>query len=1208
MARKTPTTPFPAPSADAPAGLADAILAEAPIGVFRSTVEGRYLYANRYLARLTGHATPEDMLAAVSDIAGQVYVDPGRRAAFLALLEAGQRVTDFEYERRRTDGSSLWVAVSARGLRDDAGRLWAQEGFVTDIDARKRAEAEAGRRGRILEAVGFAAKRFLAAADWADCLPAVLEQLGAAAEVSRTYVFENVQHADGRLAMSQRFEWCAPGVAPQIGSPELKNLPYDGPGTERLARTLPQGQPFGGLVRDLPAEERAVLEPQGIRSILVVPIFVQGRWWGFLGFDDCRSERGWSDPELESLTAAAGIIGAGLDKARVLASLRKSEELYRSVMEAAADPLLVTDAAGRVTFLNPAFRRTFGWSLSELLGRVPEFVPPAETQRAEGLMDRVLGDETVLGFETRRTTRDGRTLEVSVSAAPVRDVGGRTAGMVASLRDVTAAKAAEEALRRSEARLRSFLENIQLIAVRLDEQGRVAFANEFLLRSTGRSRLEVLGRDWFELFIPEGIRDRVREVFRQTLARGETGVFTHFENEILAKDGRRLTIAWSNVALKDHRDRIEEIVSIGTDITAHRRAEEALKESEANLRAILDNTEDVVLRFDRQARHLYANQAIERYLRLPPEEVLGKTQRMLGLPEAHCRQLESWIARVFTSGLPLEREFQWPAAAGQVVFNLRLFPESGEDGALRSVLAFARDVTAQRRLESDFLNLFSQMAEGVALHEIIRDADGTPVDYRFLAVNPAFERLTGLRAADILGRTVREVLPATEDFWIKTYGRVALSGQPARFTGFSGAIGRRFEASAYCPQTGQFAVVFSDVTDRKKMLDDLVAAKERAEAANRAKSEFLANMSHEVRTPLSGLFGMLQLALGTELTAEQRDFLTTALATGKSLLAILNDILDFSRMEAGALSLEARPFDLRASLKVVLDNFRLAVEEKGLSLLLEVDPALPPVVVGDEGRVRQVLFNLLGNAIKFTPGGSITLEIHALPGRSAGELRLVLAVSDTGIGIPDDRLADIFQPFTQVDGSYTRRYQGTGLGLGIVKRLVELMGGSVAVDSEPGQGTTVHLVVSTALPGPALSLARERRQRARAPGARLRVLVAEDSRINRILVIRVLEKLGHEAVEARDGREALALLAGRQFDLLLLDVQMPEVDGLEVTRRVREGRDGVLDRTIPIIAMTAHAMKGDREFFLDAGMDGYIAKPFDLDQFGEVLREVLGQA
>jgi PAS domain S-box-containing protein len=392
---------------------------------------------------------------------------------------------------------------------------------------------------------------------------------------------------------------------------------------------------------------------------------------------------------------------------------------------------------------------------------------------------------------------------------------------------------------------------------------------------------------------------------------------------------------------------------------------------------------------------------------------------------------------------------------------------------------------------------------------------------------------------------------------------------------------------------------------RRESEERLVAARRAAESASRAKSEFLANMSHEIRTPLNAIMGMLQLlARSGGIGGEEREYAEIALVSAKSLLSVINDILDLSAVEAGKMTLVEEAFEPAMLARQVADAFGGEARNKGLALSLDICPETPQVLVGDPGRLRQILFNLLGNAVKFTDRGSVGLEICVL-GLDQERPRLLISVSDTGIGIAPDNIRHVFEPFTQADGSLGRRYQGTGLGLGIVKRLAELMGGSVAMESELGQGTSVHLVVPTALPGPALKLARERRRRSSVPGPRLRVLVAEDRRINRILVVRVLEKLGHRAVEAHNGREALSFLAEQQFDLLLLDVQMPEVDGLEVTRRVREGRDGVLDRTIPIIAMTAHAMKGDRELFLEAGMDGYIAKPFELDQFSEVLREVL---
>ena len=400
----------------------------------------------------------------------------------------------------------------------------------------------------------------------------------------------------------------------------------------------------------------------------------------------------------------------------------------------------------------------------------------------------------------------------------------------------------------------------------------------------------------------------------------------------------------------------------------------------------------------------------------------------------------------------------------------------------------------------------------------------------------------------------------------------------------------------------------AEMARRRETEERLRGARLAAESASRAKSEFLANMSHEIRTPLNAVMGMLQLLGRSELTGEQAEYADIALVSARSLLSVINDILDLSAVEAGKMVLAAEPFEPAMLLRQVADSFLGQARSKGLRLDWRVDADVPEILVGDPGRLRQVLFNLLGNAVKFTDRGFVRADLSILPVRPGPErVRLLLMVSDSGIGIDPEQAAYIFEPFTQADGSFGRKYQGTGLGLGIVKRIVTLMRGSIAVDSEPGQGATICVTVEVRLPGPEESLARDRRERVRLPGARLNVLVAEDSRINRILVTRVLEKLGHNVTAAEDGRRTLEILAQDRFDLLLLDVQMPGVDGLEVTRAVRAGEAGILDRRIPIIAMTAHAMKGDRETFLEAGMDGYIAKPFELDEFADTLRDVLSK-
>jgi PAS domain S-box-containing protein len=396
--------------------------------------------------------------------------------------------------------------------------------------------------------------------------------------------------------------------------------------------------------------------------------------------------------------------------------------------------------------------------------------------------------------------------------------------------------------------------------------------------------------------------------------------------------------------------------------------------------------------------------------------------------------------------------------------------------------------------------------------------------------------------------------------------------------------------------------IVRDITERKRAEASLIEIRDKAEAANRTKSEFLATMSHEIRTPLNGVLGMLQLALTTDLTTEQQGYVETALQSGRSLLQVLSDILDISRIEAGALHIAAEDFRPADIFEPILRAFVETARRKGLTFSPALDPDLPESLHGDAGRIRQVLYNLVGNALKYTERGEVRLESFTLPeDGEPGRLRLVLAVSDTGIGVPGDKIRNIYDAFTQADGSHTRRFGGAGLGLSIVKRLVRLMGGDIAFCSQPGVGSEVLVILPLepgATPGPATRPTSPQLPAAR-PG--LDVLLAEDDPVNRLTVCHMLTKAGHRVHAVVNGALAVAYLASNGADCVLMDIQMPEMDGMEATRRIRGGEAGEAARSLPIVALTAHAMKNDRSAFLEAGMDEYIAKPVDMEELVRVL-------
>jgi PAS domain S-box-containing protein len=659
-----------------------------------------------------------------------------------------------------------------------------------------------------------------------------------------------------------------------------------------------------------------------------------------------------------------------------------------------------------------------------------------------------------------------------------------------------------------------------------------------------------------------------------------------------------------------------------------------------------------------------------------------------------------------------------------------------------------RDITERKRAEDALLASearFRSLIENSADAILLLDANATIV-----YAGPSTPQVLGYAEDAIRGRNVFEFVHPDGRAALQTVfaqvlqkSNVALGGECLyRHRGGSWRW-LEFTAQNLLNDSNVQAIVVNarEITERKRVEAELQKAKDTAEAANRAKSEFMANMSHEIRTPMNGILGMIGLALDTSLTAEQEQYLGMAKASADSLLNIINDVLDFSKIEAGKLDLESIEFDLQDSLDPTLKTLALRAHEKGLELNYRVEAEVPEVLVGDPGRLRQIVVNLAGNAIKFTEQGEVTVRVEK-EWEEEGSISLHFSVQDTGIGIPLEKQSAVFEAFTQADGSTARRYGGTGLGLTISRRLVNLMGGRIWLESVTGQGSTFHFTVRLAvarrcpiaepaqrvnlegvrvlvvddnrtnrhilegllacwrmkpalaegapaalgcleraldeeqpfalilidagmpkmdgfalvekirgnpqlagtviimlisvgqrrdavrcrelgvagyltkpigqrelLNGISQALANElhrpahpliTRHSPREGRTRLHILLAEDNILNQTLAIRVLEKRGYTVEVAVNGRQALDKLKGESFDLVLMDVQMPEMDGLETTAAIRE-QEKTTGAHIPIIAMTAHAMKGDRERCLAAGMDGYVSKPVQIQELFEAI-------
>jgi len=904
---------------------------------------------------------------------------------------------------------------------------------------------------------------------------------------------------------------------------------------------------------------------------------------------------------------------------RDISERKKAEEaraLLASIVESSDHAIHSVALDGTVISWNHGAEVLYGTSSQDIIGKsVTILAPPG---RRDEVMERhgtVLKECATRSLETVHQGKDGTLVDVSLSVSPIRNPAGEVVGAAVISRDIGQRVRAERKLRESEERFREVFEHAPFGMCVSGPDGRFLQVNAAFCRMVGYSEQELFATVWSELTHPDDLESSLRRM-EQLLQ--DPGGCVEAEKRYIHRSGN---VVWGRMRMSIVRDSggspQYSVVHI-EDITERKRAEEALHESEKRYRVLahaLQSAGECICITDTEDRFLYVNDAFLRTYGYGEDELIGRHVGILrsarSSPEIQDEILPATMAGNWHGEL-------WNRSKDGREFPISLSTSSvcDEDGQRIALVGIARDITDRKQAEQALRSSeekFRQLAEN--MREVVWMAPMTRNEAPY--ASPAYARIWG-RTCDSVNQNQMSWMDAVHPDDLEEARRLvtAAVGRGPVEAEFRICVPSGQEkwihnqAIPIRDQAGQLIRIVGiaeDITERKRYEAELIQAREAADAANRAKSSFLANMSHEIRTPMNGVIGMIQLLLETDLTAEQRRYAQVAHTSGWSLLRLINDILDFSKIEARKVVLENLGFKLCDTVEEVVELLKVQAKAQGLDLHSRVSPGMPAVLRGDAHRLRQVLTNLVGNAIKFTERGKVTVEA-SLESQEGGKATVRFTVTDTGIGIRQDQAGKLFSRFSQADASTTRKYGGAGLGLAICKQLVELMGGTIGVDSREGHGSTFWFTTVFEL---GLELAASQPQpageRVAAPGGaaavrrEFRILVAEDIATNRDLALAQLQKLGYTADAVADGAEAVAAVERGGYHAVLMDCQMPVMDGFEATRRIRRSSHP----DIPIVAVTADALTDDRGRCLSEGMDDYLAKPVDLAQLLAVLAKWL---
>lgn len=924
------------------------------------------------------------------------------------------------------------------------------------------------------------------------------------------------------------------------------------------------------------------------------------------------------DPISGRAIQMVGTVQDVTERKDTLDKLRESERQFRLISESSMDFISrhLPNADATFLYASPVCRKILGYEPEEMVGKAGlDFIHEEDRDAVRYYLEMNklgLGPETVT---FRFKCKDGSYVCFETSSIYAYDESRKVEEIVAVSRDITERKQIEQRLQESQSRYKSLFEYNPAGIFAIDLKGNFMSMNTSLECLIGCSREAMIGKPFIPLMDPsdqEVTRLGIENVFRGSTKSFETRMYLS-ETELVDVSLTLLPIVVNH--------QIVGAYGIANNISLRKQSERMLKESESRYKSLFENNPAAVYSMNLAGDYLTANENLEILTGYTLAELIGKYFGPL-VPEAFTSKTLHHF-NLATQGYPQNYEISILHKQGHLVdISVANIPIIIDDEVV-GVYGISSDITERNdyikqieKLSSEYTLILNSVSEGIF---------GVDNEGRTTFINPAAAALLGLDSTEIIGQYQLDSIQQTRldgshyapgetpIYKAVKSGRWYQSKEEVfwKKDGTSFLVEYRISPLVDNGERKGAVIVFRDVTDEK----EIIRAKESAEQADRAKSEFLAIMSHELRTPMNGIIGMTSLLENTDLDEEQREYTNIIVQSSNSLLHILNEILDFSKIEAGKMVLSHEPICPVQVIKGVVELFGPRADEKQIKLIYNIDSSVPTPVMGDEIRLRQVLINLVSNAVKFTDKGTITLSVHAKRlSQAPDSLILEFTIQDTGIGIPVDLQGQLFQSFSQLHPSINRKYGGTGLGLAISKKLVELMGGSIGMDSVEGQGSTFRFTLLTREYQEFANEESSERENSNADEGileqeipsileqliPLKILIAEDHPVNQKLLHTILSRRGYRADIVSNGKEAVEAVLNHDYDLVFMDIQMPLMDGLEATTTIRK-HPHHMSRPV-IVAVTAFAKNEDKMNCLASGMQDFIAKPIYIAEVDRILQ------